>query len=108
MFHSTHFLHRTGQSKLLPTSSVVSATFKREKKVLIQMAVLVLGFIFCWLPFWILFSAFQICISQGYQVENECTDSYEKVGLMARSTNMKTFIRDILKCVNYFSATFNK
>ena len=108
MFYSTHILHRTGQSKLLPTSSVVSATFKREKKVLIQMAVLVLGFIFCWLPFWILFSAFQICISQGYQVENECTDSYEKVGLMARSTNMKTFIRDILKCVNYFSATFNK
>ena len=52
---------RTGKSKLFPTPSVVSATFKRERRVLVQMVVLVLAFICCWLPFWIVYSVLPIC-----------------------------------------------
>lgn len=35
---------------------------QRERKVLAQMGVLVIAFLFCWLPFWILFSVLPICL----------------------------------------------
>lgn len=52
---------RTGVPTVLPTASVVSATFKRERRVLIQMAVLVLVYLVCWVPFWTLYTVFPAC-----------------------------------------------
>ncbi|XP_059082404.1 5-hydroxytryptamine receptor 1D-like isoform X2 [Tigriopus californicus] len=35
---------------------------QRERKVLVQMGVLVVAFLICWLPFWVLFSVLPICL----------------------------------------------
>ena len=52
---------RTGAQVVLPTASVVSAAFKRERRVLVQMVVLVLVYVICWMPFWILYTWFWAC-----------------------------------------------
>ncbi len=45
---------------LLPKSS--ASIVRREKKVLVQMCVLVLAFVVCWLPFWIFFAVLSACL----------------------------------------------
>ena len=52
---------RTGAQVVLPTASVVSAAFKRERRVLVQMVVLVLVYVICWMPFWILYTWIWAC-----------------------------------------------
>ena len=34
----------------------------RERRVLIQMCILVVAFVVCWFPFWILVTALHICL----------------------------------------------
>ena len=34
----------------------------RERRVLIQMCILVVAFVVCWFPFWILVTALHICM----------------------------------------------
>ena len=49
-------LFRTGVQNVLPTAPTVNAAFKREKRVLIQMVVLVVIYILFWMPFWTLYT----------------------------------------------------
>ena len=50
------FIFRTGVQQVLPTATTVNAAFKRERRVLIQMVVLVVIYILFWMPFWTLYT----------------------------------------------------
>ena len=44
-------------------SNTVSSSVRREKGVLAQMSVLVLAFVVCWLPFWLLYTILFMCLN---------------------------------------------
>ena len=43
------------------SASTIEAAEKREKRVLIQMGILVLAFLVFWLPFWIYMTTMHVC-----------------------------------------------
>ena len=45
------------------STSTIEVAEKREKRVLVQMSVLVIAFLLFWLPFWITFITMHICMS---------------------------------------------
>lgn len=54
-------LNRRQKMPRSPSNTPNDVAEKREKRVLIQMSVLVLVFLICWLPFWSTFAALHIC-----------------------------------------------
>ena len=66
-------LERTGVQTELPTASVVSAAFKRERRVLMQMVVLVLIYVACWMPFWTLYTWFLACFEMYWKSGTQVT-----------------------------------
>ena len=44
------------------STSTIEAAEKKEKRVLIQMSVLVVAFLLFWLPFWVYLMTMHICL----------------------------------------------
>ena len=58
---------RTGVQSVLPTAPTVNAAFKRERRVLIQMVVLIVIYLIFWMPFWTLYTWVFACIEIYYK-----------------------------------------
>ena len=63
------------------STSTIEAAEKKEKRVLIQMSVLVVAFLLFWLPFWVYLMIMHLCVVVYDEVRTHFHISHENAGV---------------------------